>query len=241
MFCMNCGTAVADGRSRFCSECGSPLAAPIGSTSSQPMAVLPAQVAVSAPAPGEPSVVASVALSPRHPWRRYFAKWVDLAFVTLPIFFAIVIAIALLSPRTFQGVQVALNNNIFSGVMVTVVWILGDTVLLSTIGTTPARAIFGIRIRSKAGEKLTFQEAFERSFILAIAGLGGGLPIVSFFTTYFGYKRLVATGSTRWDDAARTTVEHASWGVGRAISSTLVTLIALVGIALLGALGKGTT
>ena len=181
---------------------------------------------------------AATAKLDRHPWRRYWAKMVDLVLVAMPLFMGVIFVLTLVAPAVSAGILKALDNQIFAGIMLLLVYILADTVLLSTFGTTPARAIFGIRLSLAGGGKLSFMQAFQRSAMVSFFGMGLGIGIVAIFTQYFSYKRLNETGKTRWDEELGCEVRHTEWGVGRAALAIAATVVAILVTVALTAAGR---
>src|SRR5882672_3258125 len=92
-----------------------------------------------------------------HPWRRYFAKFVDMTFVVAAAI-GVAAAIVLLAGPPPVWVARAIDNNIVATIILAMLWVPTETVLLSAWGTTPARWIFGITVRGIDGRKLLFKE-----------------------------------------------------------------------------------
>ena len=62
-----------------------------------------------------------------------------------------------------------------------------EPMLLSLLGTTPGKAIFGIRVTDIDGSRLDYQTALERTWTVMWEGMALNLPLV---TLYFQYKSL---------------------------------------------------
>jgi hypothetical protein len=167
------------------------------------------------------TVGAEVASAPLHPWRRYFSKMLDVCLLGAVPLMLIGIGLASVLPGGWTLLQRASEHDIVGMIVMLVVWIAFETVLLATLGTTPARWLFGITVRSSVGAKLAFRDALERAVSLAFKGLGLGIPPVQLITCIFAYRRLSRTRTTLWDADASSTVIHARWGVGRAIACTM--------------------
>ncbi len=160
-----------------------------------------------------------------HPWRRFFAKLVDVSVLGVPVMVLVTMAVVLRFPEhasAFTATAAKIEDNIlYAGAATTLAWALIEAVFLSTIGTTPGRWIFGIRLRTRTGEKLGFGDAVERSLRLGFAGLGMSIPFINLFTLFISYYKLCVTRSTSWDEAVGSTVSHARWGPARAAACVL--------------------
>ena len=159
-----------------------------------------------------------------HPWRRYFAKHVDVTLAIVAII-GLMVGVVLLTGPAPAWLLVVLGNPFVAVILFVAIWVPLEAVLLATLGTTPARWIFGITVRGIDGGKLSLEQSLKRSALFAIQGLGLGIPIIAIFTQYFGYRRLTHTGTTLWDTAAESVVTHVEWGFGRALACTLVAML----------------
>ena len=158
----------------------------------------------------------------QHPWRRLFARIVDISILgTLPLF------VVTFSVIIFNAVEFAkvLKYPIVTWFIVPVLWIPIEAIFLSTIGNTPAKWLFGISVRTTSGRKLSFSQAFERSFRVFLQGMGLGIPIVTLFPQFFAYRRLTKTGTTLWDTATECAVIYKNWGATRVIGVVAVFLV----------------
>lgn len=152
-----------------------------------------------------------------HPWRRHFARAVDVSTLGLSAFLAVTFPEGLILTDRFGAIAYALVNAFISSFILLALWLPIETVLLSTVGTTPAKWLFGISVRTTSGHKPSFSQALERSFRVLLQGICLGIPVIAFITQLFAYRRLTETGTTRWDSATGCVVTHKTWGAGRAI------------------------
>lgn len=115
------------------------------------------------------------------PWRRYFARSVDLALYSLPW--------TALCALVFHWNQPAnlftrlLQSYIAFGLMLVI-----EPLLLHFWGTTPGKAIFGITVRGPAGEKLSLSRAWRRTVSVFGRGLGWGIPIYDLWRMWKSYQ-----------------------------------------------------
>ena len=173
-----------------------------------------------------------------HPWRRLFARTVDMLTIGLLAVLVIAFGLGILFPSKAAALSGALENQIIGGFFVLTLWIPLEAIFLSTVGTTPARWLFGISVKTANGGKLSFYQGLHRSFLVAFRGMALGIPIVAFLTQIFAYRRLTRTGTTSWDTAANSVVTHKTWGAGRAFVCVVSVFFVLVLISILNVVGK---
>jgi len=173
-----------------------------------------------------------------HPWRRFFARTVDLCTVGLVLFLVLIFAVSSTMPEQAADFVKAIENPIVAGVVLSLIWLLAEAVLLALFGTTPAKWLFGIKVAHPGGGLLSFSESLNRSFLVFVQGLGFGIPFVALFTQLFAYRRLAKTGTTLWDTSTSAVVLHKKWGVFRALVCTAAVFAVLILISALNAAGK---
>ena len=123
------------------------------------------------------------------PWRRFFARGFD-----LNLYFLLWQAFAYL----------ILHLNIFgwnirSALVSYALMILIEPFLLRFFGTTPGKAIFGIRIRNAQGEKLSLSQGFRRVGLIFVYGYGCSIPILNIVRHVKSYKQCKIDGFMLWD------------------------------------------
>ena len=166
-----------------------------------------------------------------HPWRRLFARMVDICTAGTVLFLLLIFAFSATMPVQAAGFAKAVENSIVAYIVLYLVWLPAEALLLSLFGTTPAKLLFGITVKHPDGNLLSFSEALKRSFLVSVQGLGFGIPLVSLFTLLFAYRRLTKTGTTLWDTSVGAVVLHKKWGVVRALVCIAVSgmLILIIG------------
>lgn len=164
-------------------------------------------------------------VSPPCPWRRFLAcKMEWMAFGTPA---AVVVAVAYID----AGGDPDMPGWIYgSGLVALVVWLFIEAVLLSAVGTTPIKCLFGMRVVTASGQRPTLRQAIKRSAIKWVEGLGFGLPLVSLITLWISYRTLTHLGSTAWDTKCDLWVLHKRIGALRMLG-ILVVGILVVGTA----------
>lgn len=173
-----------------------------------------------------------------HPWRRLFARTVDICTAGLVLFMLLIFAFSATMPEQAAGFAKAIENPIIASVVLYLIWLPADALLLSLFGTTPAKWLFGIRVAHPDGNLLSFAAALTRSFLVFVQGVGLGIPFVALFTQLFAYRRLTKTGTTLWDTSTTAVVLHKKWGVFRALACTAAVFAVLILMSALNAAGK---
>lgn len=173
-----------------------------------------------------------------HPWRRLFARTVDICTAGLVLFMLLIFAFSATMPEQAAGFAKAIENPIIASVVLYLIWLPAEALLLSLFGTTPAKWLFGIRVAHPDGNLLPFVAALNRSFLVFVQGVGFGIPFVALFTQLFAYRRLTKTGTTLWDTSTSAVVLHKKWGVFRALACTAAVFVVLILMSALNAAGK---
>jgi uncharacterized RDD family membrane protein YckC len=171
-----------------------------------------------------------------HPWRRYFARIVDmnlsLALVLMPVVFVACFLIALVSPATvdaFAGWMEEVSGNRIANILLTcLLWVPLETLFMCTLGTTPGKWVFGIRVRDEHGGKLKPALALKRAASVYFQGLGMGLPLVSLITLVMSYNRLTKESITAWDERLGTAVMYLPVGVLRGAGMVITLVLAML-------------
>jgi len=103
------------------------------------------------------------------------------------------------------------------GIAVIFIWVFVESMLLSTIGTTPGKWLLKTKILPPPGTQMNFSAAFARSFKVWWRGLGIGFPIASLVTLILAHNSLTKNGITSWDRDDGFTVIHEKIGIMRTL------------------------
>ncbi len=153
-----------------------------------------------------------------HPCRRLFAKTVDIFTVGVLALLGVAFAVGLLFPIKAAAFAKAGDNQMVTGMFVLMLWVALEAILLSAIGSTPARWLFGISVKTTYGSNISSKQALKRSLLVALQGMALGIPFAAIFTQIFAYQRLANTGTALWDTATGSVVTHKTWSIGRTIA-----------------------
>lgn len=143
-----------------------------------------------APVPVSPRYAPPVDIAPPpdstlYPWRRYYARQIDLTLCGL-----LWAAVSLLGfhwwpPREQPAL---LFWQFFDGYVGWALLFLFEPLLLHLWGTTPGKALFAISVRDADGNKLSWKHALRRTWGVFSKGYGYGVPIYEYWRLWKNYK-----------------------------------------------------
>lgn len=88
-------------------------------------------------------------------------------------------------------------------------WHVIEGVMIALVGTTPGKALFGIRIVTRSGSMPPILKGIIRSFLVYILGVAlFYFYLLSILAMTFAFFRLMAKGSTLWDSTLQLEVKH---------------------------------
>ncbi len=182
-----------------------------------------AEWAPAAPAPEEaPRTV-------QRPGRRFGARLVDTIVYVMVISFVA----GLFFPELAKLVPAdASKMNPFIKVPVTLALALIDGLVFHLWGTTPGKALFGIRVTTEEGGRLSMSQSFARALQVWVLGQGLGLPLLDLLVPLVSFFHLRGGNPTFWDKAMRLRVEYGE--------ITPLSAMAIAGFLLLFLLGLGS-
>ncbi len=128
-----------------------------------------------------------------HPWRRYLARSFDLSLYS--VLWASLLAFVFRVNLTTRGP----GGNLLDTVVTILLLLVFEPLWLSVSGTTPGKAIFGLRLETSDGQKLSYGEAMERVIGVIGQGMGYMIPIYSWWRLWQSYKRCTEGENQPWD------------------------------------------
>jgi uncharacterized RDD family membrane protein YckC len=202
-----------------------------GSSFSQGIGASAAQIR--SVSPTTPASTEAYSLSSPAPWRRWFARFVDITIFGNAVFLLTMIGTAMISPDALQVISIYTSNPLFDGAILLLVWCPFECLLLAKIGTTPGKRVFGLRVQNKDGSLLPFDRLLTRYMGMTVYGMGCGIYLVLLFTYILSYRRLMSTRTTRWDEAAESHVVATGWTTGRSLFGGFIVFSALLCFAMI--------
>ena len=131
-----------------------------------------------------------------HPWRRYFARGIDLALVGLMVSF---VQFVLLHHNL---VNISKGENVLCGLAGWGLLVLIEPLLLSRFGTTAGKWCMGITVTRPDGGRLSYGEALERTAAVWLYGAGLGISIVELVCNYRSYRRYTRGEELAWESGS---------------------------------------
>lgn len=127
------------------------------------------------------------------PWRRFFARWLDL-FLYGVLWSAFGMLVLRFNPPggVFFGL---LGRYLNYGTMLVV-----EPLLLSTWGYTPGKWIFGLQVKDIRGGKPTWTDALARTWGVFAKGEGFGIPIYNLYRYYKSYRACMDCETLPWEE-----------------------------------------
>jgi hypothetical protein len=159
-----------------------------------------------------------------HPWRRYFARILDV------VLYALIggIGIEIAFPGWLDGANDRLVAIAASFVAVPI-----ETVLIALFGTTVGKALLATRVLTAQGTYIGFGRSFARAMNVLVRGQALGIPIVGFITQVVQYRNLSDEGVATYDRGRPWHVVHGPIGA-RQIAAFVVLFVVIVGLIALG-------
>lgn len=168
------------------------------------------------------------------PWRRYFARGLDLALYGLPVTL-VEMWLLRINPRLMSGAASLLEMLVTTYLAIGLMLLI-EPVLLHHWGTTPGKWIFGLSVRGVDGEKLSLSDAFGRTYGVFRVGMGWGIPFYQWYCEYCSWRDC-RSQELEWDEEGDCAVvvrerEVKPWRVLCFLAAEVLCIALLVGIML---------
>lgn len=122
--------------------------------------------------------------------RRFFARCFDW-LLTLYLIMAVCCLL---------GKNPTLLDDTLLGIGLQVLLLFVEPLLICLLGTTPGKALLGMRLSRPDGGRLSYGDAFSRHLIMLWSALGLGIPIWSLVQVYRTVKRAMNEEPQPWDE-----------------------------------------
>ncbi|WDZ75104.1 RDD family protein [Ensifer adhaerens] len=163
------------------------------------------------------------------PWPRFWARFID-NFLFVPLLAAgIGVWAVFYAPSIY--LRVVSVPGVLFGLMLLPLVALVLAISMAITGTTPGKAIMGVRVPVPAGHD-RFSFFLGREFMVWVVGLGLGIPLVSLFTQIRQHRRLALGQPASYDNGNPAVVADPSqfrFGVALLVAAAL-----FIGISVLG-------
>lgn len=162
------------------------------------------------------------------PWRRYFARILDLSLYGL--LWVLVLAFIFKVPVTNRN----LLETLLDSYMPIAFMFFFEPLLLSKFATTPGKWCMGIYIYDYSNQKLTWYESMNRTLQVFVKGMGCTLPVYGVYREFISYKKYTSKELLEWD--INTTVkikDNYVLGIIVYIIISIIRILILAGIAII--------
>lgn len=141
-----------------------------------------------------------------HPWRRWFARWIDYMLAAFVLGFV----------GVFAGTSLLSKNEFVLGFWLSLAQaLLIEPLSFALGGGTLGKAILGISVVNEDLSSLDLLQALRRSTNVWLRGMGLALPIVTLFTSIHQYQELTRNGAATYDRDGHYRVRHRELSGGR--------------------------
>lgn len=135
------------------------------------------------------------------PWVRFWARTFDYYLLASLIFL-----ILNLTAPGWRSLFVV--HALWVSFVTTVLWIPLEAWILTHWGSTLGKALLRVSVKKVTDRDLTVRDAWHRSALVWIEGMGLGIPIVSQIVQIRSYFALKTHYTTPWDHSLRLHVSH---------------------------------
>lgn len=165
------------------------------------------------------------------PWQRFWARYLDLAWQSALL--GLVLGFLLPDVMSISVFEGPAGDSLLGIAMLPFVLLL-DAAVMRTFGSTPGKALVGLKVLKLDGGKPTFSALAERNFSLWLAGFGLGIGIVALFTFIVSYRKLGRGEVLLWDNAAGTRCVAVSANEWRMVVAAFAAVFTIVGAVMWG-------
>ena len=172
------------------------------------------------------------------PWHRLAARMFDYAIwgLVLALLLSQVRAMGIVSDQVAQW----LMHPLLAPVVITASWIPIEALLITAVGTTPGKWLFGIYLQfsisdayARRNTMAQLTRGIKRAVRVWFEGVACGFPLLAPVLVAVAYEKLAENQETDWDFAADCLVTHGPAGVVNTITGVcgLASMMWLYGVA----------
>lgn len=144
------------------------------------------------PQDGPPPVPSTPAIPSAFPFRRFWARWLDL-YLFAALWWMIMWAVG-------RDIEATLRNQ-WIMLFLYVPWFVAETFLLHRFGTTPGKWLLGLKVVNEDGSLLSLAAATRRSSRVLFLGIGFGWDLISLICQIIAFVVTKKLGRPLWDQA----------------------------------------
>ncbi len=160
-----------------------------------------------------------------HPWRRYFARMLDIYLFFVVAGLLIGAAVQIVAPGQIDAYFARLISAsdalerfeffVWVNFVGFVGYVVYEAFCLAAFGTTLIRALLRIKVERIDGRRIDARAALMRSIQAYAIGLALGMPVLGSVAPLIAYIRLRRLGTTWWDERGGFVVRFGPVGIGR--------------------------
>lgn len=157
-----------------------------------------------------------------YPWRRFFARMLDISVYKMlwSLLLIFVFHVNIVKRGNF--------GDLFDGFVSFGIMLFLEPLWLHLSGTTPGKAIFGLKIEAHDGNLLSYGEAFKRTWAVFGAGMGYNIPIYNLVRLWKSYKICSENETQPWDDNVSYTIKDEKGYRGVILVGAYITIFAII-------------
>ncbi|KAB3528839.1 MerR family transcriptional regulator [Alkaliphilus serpentinus] len=140
-----------------------------------------------------------------HPWRRFLARIFDI-FMYNTLWMALLALVFDVNLATRGNFENSLDSFISIAIMLFI-----EPFWLHMLGTTPGKALLGLRIENPDGRPLSYAEGLERTWSVIGTGMGYNIPIYNLICLLKSYKLCNEKETQPWDEEVSYTLKDTKW------------------------------
>ncbi|MBS7527644.1 MerR family transcriptional regulator [Fusibacter paucivorans] len=128
------------------------------------------------------------------PWRRFFARFFDMMLYS---------SLWSASMMLFFNQNPSLQSDassIIEGFIVLMIMLFVEPVWLHFFGTTPGKALLGLKVESDDGGRLTYGQGVARTWGIIGKGLGYNIPFYNLYRIWKSYRMCSDLETLPWDE-----------------------------------------
>ena len=168
-----------------------------------------------------------------HPWRRFFARTIDLnvnAFVLILGWTFLMMAIT--PVQSDFWIRFFVDREYFSpiGLLTMAFSFLGNIPFMAYGRTTLGKWIFGIRIVQEDGRPMGLKKALKRELAVFVRAYFLMIPIANLFTLAGAYETLTSEGKTSWDRDYALVAKHRPESIIQTLVGTITVILLVAGV-----------
>ena len=159
------------------------------------------------------------------PWRRFFAREIDLTLNSLlwSAFLTLVIGVNISEDFLVDALLSFLLLSTTGSLFITnVIVLLVEPLFLTFTGTTPGKFCFGLRVTAVDGKRLSYREALRRTWDVLRKGYGFFIPIYWIIRMYKSYKACKNDETLYWEEDSVLSLNKGRLPLGICVTVALI-------------------